>query len=221
MHAGDECQHLPLPNPVNIRLLYANASGLGRGLTRQIMSETEPTSTDLVERIIAGDRLAEEELVRLYRRGILVIVRKVIGNCNPSVEDLSQETLALAITKIRGGEVRQPESLSGYIAALARNLAIAHLRKYSHEEGPEEVEAVDSAASPLAVLISKERETAVRAVLKELKPVRDREILYRFYIAEERKEEICRDLGLSSLHFNRVLYRARERFRETYRNKKR
>jgi len=66
----------------------------------------------------------------------------------------------------------------------------------------------------LSVLLEKERSTIVRRILKELKSERDRQILFRFYISEEDKEIICADLGLSSQHFNRVLYRARERFRE-------
>jgi RNA polymerase sigma-70 factor (ECF subfamily) len=45
---------------------------------------------------------------------------------------------------------------------------------------------------------------------------RDIQVLYRFYIADEDKEEVCAELGLSSLHFNLVLHRARERFKELY-----
>jgi RNA polymerase sigma-70 factor (ECF subfamily) len=56
----------------------------------------------------------------------------------------------------------------------------------------------------------------VRKVLGELKSERDRQVLFRFYVAEEEKEKICASLGLTSLHFNRVLFRARERFRELY-----
>jgi DNA-directed RNA polymerase specialized sigma24 family protein len=44
-------------------------------------------------------------------------------------------------------------------------------------------------------------------------PTRDREILERFYLREESKEDICRSLSLSGLHFNRVIDRARGRFR--------
>jgi hypothetical protein len=36
----------------------------------------------------------------------------------------------------------------------------------------------------------------------------------RFYLHEESKEELCEMFGLSDLHFNRVIFRARERFRE-------
>ncbi len=39
-------------------------------------------------------------------------------------------------------------------------------------------------------------------------------MLYRYYLAEEDKAAICADLGLSSLHFNRVLWRARQRFKK-------
>jgi RNA polymerase sigma-70 factor (ECF subfamily) len=43
---------------------------------------------------------------------------------------------------------------------------------------------------------------------------RDRELLVRFYLHDEPKEELCRQYGLSDLHFNRVIFRARERFRD-------
>jgi RNA polymerase sigma-70 factor (ECF subfamily) len=56
----------------------------------------------------------------------------------------------------------------------------------------------------------------VRQVIRELGTERDRDILLRFYIAEEDKERISADFGLTSLQFNRVLHRARERYRELY-----
>ncbi|MCP4664535.1 MAG: hypothetical protein GY856_54820 [bacterium] len=45
---------------------------------------------------------------------------------------------------------------------------------------------------------------------------RDREVLSRFYLAEEDKEQICCDLGLAGEHFKRVLFRARRRFKKLY-----
>ena len=36
----------------------------------------------------------------------------------------------------------------------------------------------------------------------------------RFYLDDEDKDAICRALGLSYEHFNRVIFRARNRFRE-------
>jgi RNA polymerase sigma-70 factor (ECF subfamily) len=65
-------------------------------------------------------------------------------------------------------------------------------------------------------LLQKEEVDLARQVLKEMTNERDIEVLFRFYIVEEEKELICADLGLTSLHFNLVLHRARQRYRELY-----
>jgi hypothetical protein len=56
--------------------------------------------------------------------------------------------------------------------------------------------------------------TAARQMLDEMPATRDRELLMRFYLHDEEKEQICQDLRLSMEHFNRVIFRARNRFRE-------
>jgi RNA polymerase sigma-70 factor (ECF subfamily) len=53
----------------------------------------------------------------------------------------------------------------------------------------------------------------------ELVP-RYRELLLRFYISEEPKEEICVDLGLTSEQFDGVLHRARKRCKAIYLKRK-
>jgi RNA polymerase sigma-70 factor (ECF subfamily) len=84
-------------------------------------------------------------------------------------------------------------------------------------DDPEAVEMIAATApSQLDRVLQAEKSKRVRQLLSELSD-RDREILRRFYIEEEDKERICADLKLSSLHFNRVLHRARERYRELYR----
>ena len=44
--------------------------------------------------------------------------------------------------------------------------------------------------------------------------VRDREILRRYYLSDDDKQRICQDLQLTSAHFDRVLFRAKQRMRE-------
>ena len=51
-------------------------------------------------------------------------------------------------------------------------------------------------------------------MLDEMPGERDRELLMRFYLNDEAKEQICQELKLSREHFNRVIFRARGRFRE-------
>jgi len=174
---------------------------------------------DLVTRIRDGDRRAEAELVERYSRGVSLIIRRAVGQA-AAAEDLSQETFRLALEKIRRGEVREPEKLSGFVCALARNLVIEHFRRAAREArraGPEVTEALPAAApGPLEEVLRKEKAAAVRQVIAELKSERDRQLLFRFYIAEEEKGRICEDLDLTALHFNQVLFRARARFKELY-----
>ena len=56
----------------------------------------------------------------------------------------------------------------------------------------------------------------MRQVLAELGTERDREVLFRFYIAEQSSERICADLQLSAEHLYRVLHRARARYRKLF-----
>jgi len=144
-------------------------------------------------------------------------------NGRPEAEDLFQDTFRLVIEKLRRGELREPAKLPGFLAQIARSLAIEHYRKAQRRKTDPDsdaiAEAVDLSAGgsgALAELLTREDAGLVRRVIGELGTERDREILLRFYIAEEDKERIQADLGLSSLQFNRVLHRARERYREIY-----
>jgi RNA polymerase sigma-70 factor (ECF subfamily) len=172
----------------------------------------------LAGRIARGDRAAEDELVARYRRAVTVILSGSRRDA-AAIEDLFQETFRIAIEKIRAGALREPERLSGFLCALARNLAIQHFRKIARHPsaGDPDPEALAApGAGPLEELLRSERAAITRRVLSELPSDRDRQILYRFYIAEDDKDRICRDLALTSLHFNRVLFRARERYRTLY-----
>jgi RNA polymerase sigma-70 factor (ECF subfamily) len=169
----------------------------------------------LVGRIQAGDAAAESELVSRYARGVRMIVGR--GTRDRSIiDDLCQETFRIALEKIRRGDVRDARRLSGFMCGLARNLTIDHFRRVRPADSIASADPWDPAPSQLERLLADERAVIARKVLAELESDRDRQILFRFYVAEESKARICADLGLSSLHFNRVLFRARERYRALY-----
>lgn len=127
------------------------------------------------------------------------------------------------IEKLRRGELREPAKLPGFLAQIARGLTIEHYRKIRRRKTEPDSDAIAEVADvsgggsgPLSELLTREDAGLVRQVIRELGTERDRDILLRFYIAEEDKERISADFGLSSLQFNRVLHRARERYRELY-----
>jgi RNA polymerase sigma-70 factor (ECF subfamily) len=177
------------------------------------------SGADLVSRIMAGDQQAEADLVERYNRGVKIIIRLKVGDA-AIAEDLYQETFCLVLEKIRRGEVREPEKLAGFVCSVARNLAVGHFRRPAWREvsiGAEETTSLPHLGpTQLEGLLRKEKIELVRQVLNEMPNQRDIQVLFRFYIAEEEKDKICADYGLTSSQFNLVLHRARERYRELY-----
>ena len=176
------------------------------------------TSSELVARIKASEPGAEDILVQRFASGIAAILRRTTTDSS-LIEDLSQETFSVVIQKLRKGDLREPEKLAGFVCSVARNLSIGHFRKKQDEklqDLDENLPAVHTSPTQLDQVLAKEQAQLVRQVLRELDSRRDREILYRFYVEEEDKELICTNLDLSALHFNRVIHRARQRYKELY-----
>lgn len=175
-------------------------------------------AAELVARIEAGDRRAEEELVTRYGRGVALLLSRHTRS-HEEAEDLYQEVFRLALEKLRRGDLRQAEKLPAYLGRMARNLAIEHYRKARRRATEPDSEKAGTAAVPssqLQRLVASEQAFQVRRILGELHTERDRQILFRFYIGDEDKDAICADLGLTSGQFNRVLHRARRRYRDLY-----
>jgi len=174
---------------------------------------------DLASRIRLGDRQSETELVERYKRVVMSIIRREVG-VSAVAEDLYQETFCIVIEKIRQGDIREADRLSGFVCSVARNRVIKYFQRLPrHESLTDTTEAAHlphHASNPLEQLLRKENADIVRQVLKEMPNERDIQLLFRYYLAEDDKEKICADLGLTALHFNRVLHRARARYRELY-----
>jgi RNA polymerase sigma-70 factor (ECF subfamily) len=173
---------------------------------------------DLVSRIRNGDIQAEEELFLRYNRAVMIIINQAWKNC-PLTADLCQETFHITLRRIRAGALNDPKKLPAYIWGIAHNLVIQSLRKTTsanHTEIEIAEEIPDPAPNQLDTILQTEKTKMARQVLKELKSERDRQVLYRFYIAENDKESICADLGLTAEQFNLVLFRARKQYRKLY-----
>jgi RNA polymerase sigma-70 factor, ECF subfamily len=177
-------------------------------------------ATDFVRRIMTGDRQAEAELIDCYSRGVRIIIRRAGGDA-AVVDDLSQEAFRIVLEKIRQGDIREPERLPGFIRGVVINLVTGHFRRVARQKSLIETEdsaelLAHSSPDPLEKLLQKEKAALVWQVLKEMRNERDIQVLLRYHLAEETKEQVCEDLRLTSLQFNLVLHRARERYRQLY-----
>lgn len=176
------------------------------------------TAAGIAQRIQQGDVAAEALLVTRFGRGLRVVIRH--ASSDPAVaEDLFQETFRLALERIRAGALRDPGQVAAFLAGLARTLATEHFRRLRRAPR-EDASVLEWMAAPggssLDVVVRREEARLVAATLESLPTDRDREVLRRFYLTMDDKDLICADLGLTRLQFNRVLYRARERFRELW-----
>jgi RNA polymerase sigma-70 factor (ECF subfamily) len=160
-------------------------------------------------------RTAEDALRREDLTGIRSLLERHCGNA-ATADDLLSEAIETSLRKLRNGEIARPEQLAGYVYRVAlnhlHNLRRSQKVSRGSSTGLEEIPSGDPAA---AVPIERAHwAKLMRDVLSELTTPRDREVIVAFYLEEEDKETVCRRLGLSGEHFNRVVHRARERFRE-------
>jgi RNA polymerase sigma-70 factor (ECF subfamily) len=173
-------------------------------------------ASDLVSRVRNGDSGAETEMIERYSRGLRFLLRRKTRDTHLA-EDFLQETWAIALVKIRDNGLDEPGRLAGYLCGIANNLALNETRRVNRQRTSVNSEIVDlipdESSNPFRQVSRAEVCKQVRSLLDDLNKERDREILNRFYVQEEDKESICNHLGVDGVHFNRVLYRARQRLK--------
>jgi RNA polymerase sigma-70 factor, ECF subfamily len=162
--------------------------------------------------------IAAADLTRALIRdmaGLQAQLSRVTGNADLA-SDLLQDAVVTALQKLHAGQLSGREALDGFVYRTALN----HLRNYRRKmrSRMEDAEGLEILEDPHVrcqtdSLASAEWARVARDVLRGV-AVRDRELLVRFYLNDEPKETLCQEYGLTDLHFNRVIFRARERFRE-------
>lgn len=184
----------------------------------------EPISPQvLVDRIRQGDKAAESELVRRYSRPLMAMLRQRTGNIQRA-EDLHQETFVIVLQRLRTRGIDDPALISAFLYKTAINLWIEDGRKEARRKTKPDTDLVllekDDSADQLAAMIRDEAGRAVRTMLHEMPNARDREVLQRFYLLQQEKPVVCQAMSLPSDHFDRVISRARQRFRELVEKKR-
>ena len=161
--------------------------------------------------VAAAPGLRQQDLA-----GIRSLLERKCGSA-AIAEDLLGDAIRTSLEKLHTGAIAKPEQLAGYVYRVALN----HLRNYRRTDKSARTTSsgIDDLAEDVPTDASAELEQArwaklMREVLSELSNPRDRELIAGFYLDEEDKDTLCARLELSAEHFNRVIHRARERFRE-------
>lgn len=186
----------------------------GRCLTGK--NEQSKNYVELVERIKEGDRDAEAQLVAQFGDAIGIIIRKR-ARSQDDAQDIYQTVFTLVISKLRKGELKNPEGLPAWLCTIARTQATMFYRsdRLTQEFKEDQMDESNSKPpTPYDEIVKQEHLDAVRQILQELKHPRDREVLDRFYLQEQSKDQVCEEMGMNRDQLNRVLSRARERFKK-------
>jgi RNA polymerase sigma-70 factor (ECF subfamily) len=93
---------------------------------------TDPTS-DLVNRALAGERAAFDELVNLHRPGIVRFVDMLIWDADEA-ESLAQETLTRAYSQLAEFDCQM--RFAAWLRGIALNLCRGHLRDRARHAKP-------------------------------------------------------------------------------------
>jgi RNA polymerase sigma-70 factor (ECF subfamily) len=181
------------------------------------LEEEARTGVRIAEGIRKDCDGAKHELIERYSPGLLYLLKRRIGD-EESARDLLHDTFCIALQKLGTTDLENPERLAGYLRGIAVRVAFNALRRHNREPIAADQSIVEAIGDPeprqFQKLSTDETKAAVDKLLDSMPVKRDRELLIRLYVYDQDKNEICQALGLDSLHFNRVLYRAKERFRK-------
>ncbi len=175
---------------------------------------SDVTIEQLVDLIKHNDREAEQLFCRRYFKSTHSTIKALVRE-HSIAEDLTQETMLTVLLKLRNGKVNQPELLGGYVNRTAQYIVIGWYRRKSNQShiSIDEVPLYDFSRAAEDLIFDRERQKIVARMLASMRVARDREILIRHYIEGEDKSKLCKANNLSSLHFDRVIHRARSRCR--------
>ena len=183
-----------------------------------MISHANTSTEELIKIIGEGDRNAEGSLVKRYQKGLSVIIMNKTKD-RMIADDVAQQTWLVVLLKIRNKELREASKFKSFLIQTAKYQAVMYFRKRAsrkEEALDQSSELKVSALNPEQSLSNKQLGSLALGALNKLNKKRDRELLTKFYVLGESKESIRNELKLSSPHFDRVLYRARNRFKSIW-----
>lgn len=176
------------------------------------ISKSQTCPQQLAVSIQAGDAHAEEDFCRQYR-DVAIATLRLLTSDSALVEDIAHDALLTVLLRLRGNGIRNPERLNGYVRQTAKFKLISWYRRKGNRAGDttNDIELVSDQILSEDGLIREQGGDIVRSLIDDMKTPRDQEILKRSYLYGEDKTTLCCALNLRESHFDRVIWRARQR----------
>jgi RNA polymerase sigma-70 factor (ECF subfamily) len=167
------------------------------------MSQSEPaqapTVDELIERCLAGDQHAWEQIVRLHWRKVFNVAYKFVGK-HDEAEDLTQDIFLKIFKSLSSFDRRA--NFQTWLISVSRNLCIDHYRSVRKERetidravDPNALAPVSAEVDPERQLELRDRAALLRSALDQLPPALRSAVLLRD-IRELSYQEIAEELDL-------------------------
>lgn len=153
----------------------------------------------LIQRCLAGDQMAWDEIVRMNRRRVFNIAYKFTGR-HDLAEDLTQDVFVKIFKSL--GTFDRRANFQTWLVSVSRNLCIDHYRSVRKEReaidrdtDPADLAPVANTTSPYQSLEQRDRALLLRRALAELAPSLKEAVMMRD-LQELSYQEIADRLGL-------------------------
>jgi RNA polymerase sigma-70 factor (ECF subfamily) len=171
---------------------------------------------ELVQQIIAGNDNAFRYLVAKHQRLVLHVVGRIVKQ-QEDVEDICQEVFFKVFRKLE--KFRGESRLSTWIATIAYNTSISHIRRYERvSELPEDVDdrlmQGNSDNWQAAKMVEKGEAKKILLEMIEKLPVQYRTVLTLFHLEEFSYKEVEEITGMPEGTIKSYLSRARKLLKE-------
>jgi RNA polymerase sigma-70 factor, ECF subfamily len=148
--------------------------------------------------------------------GLIALFARKLGD-RALAEDIVNQAFVESLDKLAQQQIADPGRFSGFVYGVAFNLLRNHRRRMDNRrENRASSIVLDNLVSDASLFdqfLDDSMAAAIRRIVAELPIARDREVVRRFYLEEHTKAAICAELGLSPLHFDKIVFRARRRMR--------
>jgi RNA polymerase sigma factor (sigma-70 family) len=153
------------------------------------------------------------EIYAKYHRGLRLWFSRQLGSAE--AEDRVHDTFVIVAQAVRTRQIANAACLPGFIGTVARRLVAAAIReRVAMRRLGTEMDctgvAASTAASPESCAIAEEQKQRMSVALMAMPP-RQREVLVRFYLLAQPKEQICCEMQLTETQFRLLKSRAKSR----------
>jgi RNA polymerase sigma-70 factor, ECF subfamily len=169
--------------------------------------KSAPSWADVVDRIRRDDPSAMEEIYNVFRKGVRFFMYRQLGPRD--LDDKVHDVFLIVVKAIQRGDLRDPERLMGFVRTVIHRQAAGHIEQITqerrHQADLDDVlwSVADHRVDPEREAIEHQNAEVAARVLNSIDK-RDREVLIRFYLKEERPEKICAEMGLTTTQFRLI-----------------